>query len=347
MTLEVNHTYPRYITGIFFISFLLFSCSFEKEENLIEIQGQAQGTYYSVKYLADHYVVDKSEIDSLFDAFDSSLSTYQDYSLISQFNDQDSLHTSDEWFIEMIKQSEGVYYQTNGLFDPTVLPLVKAWGFGPEERRYESDEPLDSVLQRIGWTYLEIEEGNVYWTIKKKKKGVQLDFNAIAQGYMSDVIASYLNEKGIDNYLIDSGGELKAKGHNQKGKIWTIGIDSPEENAKGRSLIATIQLNNSSVATSGNYRKFYIEDGVKYSHTISPKTGKPVDHSLLSVTVVTDSCSLADAYATALMVMGTEKAIDFIESKPNLEAYLIYADEDGRFNGYISQGLNGIVKEIE
>lgn len=323
---------------------VITSCS---NERLIDIKGQAQGTYYSVKYVADKEIIGKSDFDALFAAIDSSLSTYKDYSTISRFNQLDSILTNDTWFIEMMNQSARIYQESNAAFDPTVMPLVRAWGFGPEGKERVAKLSIDSLLLFVGWEKLIIKKINGGMSIRKQSSGMQLDFNAIAQGYASDIIAERLNELGIKNYLIDSGGELRAKGVNQKGKIWKIGIDRPEENASGRELIAVFKLDNKSVATSGNYRKFYIKDGVKYSHTISPIDGKPVNHTLLSATVITDTCSLADAYATALMVMGTEKAIEFIESNATIEAYLVYSDENGEFQTYQSSGLEGLIEERE
>ncbi len=336
--------------GIFFKGLNLFlivlcfsSCTSEK---LYDIKGEAQGTYYSIKYIAASEVLTKADFDALFLKIDSSLSTYKDYSLISKFNREDSIITNDPFFIEMIRECDQIYHKSNGAFDATVLPLVRAWGFGPEGNEYVSSIPIDSLMKLVGWEKLAIKyfpDGRL--SLKKGVKGMQLDFNAIAQGYSSDIIADILNEAGINNYLIDSGGELKAKGLNSNGESWKIGVDNPEENASERSLIATFELNNTSVATSGNYRKFYIKDGVKYSHTISPFTGSPVKHTLLSATVITDTCSIADGFATALMVIGTEQAISLIENLDNVEAYLVYSDEEGNFKSYLSKGLAGIIKE--
>ena len=244
----------------------------------------------------------------------------------------------------MIEQSQMVYEATDGAFDPTVLPLVRAWGFGPDGRTYRSEEEPNEIKERVGWEKLEIlnsKPDEIF--IRKGLPGMELDFNAIAQGYASDILAAELDAKGIDDYLIDTGGELKAKGKNPENKIWSIGIDRPVDGA--RELQAILSLDNSSVATSGNYRKFYVEDGVKYAHTISPFTGEPVTHSLLSATVVSDSCSIADAYATAMMVLGLEKAKELIESKGNIEAYLIYSDEQGEYKTWVSEGLRSSISE--
>jgi thiamine biosynthesis lipoprotein len=352
MTLEVKHTNPRYLTGIFFtglfLSFFLLSCSEQRSsDNLIDIQGEAQGTYYSVKYIADSPLVSKQDLDQLFASIDSSLSTYKDYSLINRLNDQDSVIVTDEMMLEMIRESDRVYKQSEGAFDPTVMPLVKAWGFGPEGHEYVAEMPIDSILNKVGWNKLILIESDSGMMLVKSIADMQLDFNAIAQGYASDIIADHLEAKGIYNYLIDTGGELRARGTNQKGNVWTIGIDSPQDDQSERTLIASFELKDKSVATSGNYRKFYVKDGVKYAHTISPFTGRPAKHTLLSATVVTDTCSLADAYATALMVMGTEKAISFIENDPRIEGYLVYSNAQGQFETYKSKGLEGIIKERE
>ena len=348
MTLEVKHTNPRYLTGIFFsilfVIAFLSSCT-DLQRDYQEIQGNAQGTYYSIKYLADKELVSKAEIDLLFDKIDSSLSTYKEYSLINQLNKVDSMLISDKMMITMIEQSGWVFNQSNGSFDPTVMPLVKAWGFGPEGNEFVSDSPIDSILKKVGWDKLKIEAQGDELMLYKTVEGMQLDFNAIAQGYASDIIADYFDDRGINDYLIDSGGELRAKGKNNKNDFWAVGIERPEENNMDRSILARLVLKNKSVATSGNYRKFYIKDGVKYSHTISPFTGLPAEHTLLSATVITDTCSLADAYATALMVMGTDKAIAFIEERANVEAYLVYSDENGNFKTYQSPGLKGLITE--
>lgn len=354
MTLEAKTFNPRHKTGIFILEIVLifsglfFNACSEPEEHLIDIRGEAQGTYYAIKYLADSEVLTKNDFDAIFAKIDSSLSTYQSYSLITKFNREDSLITKDPLFIEMLMESAKVYHQSNGAFDPTVMPLVRAWGFGPEGKEYVADQPLDSIMKLVGWNKLIIdylEDGSLL--LKKGVKGMQLDFNAIAQGYASDLIADELEKKGITNYLVDSGGELLAKGHNNKGEIWSIGIDRPEENSIDRQLIAILKLDDKAVATSGNYRKFYIKDGVKYSHTISPSLGIPVEHSLLSATVITDTCSMADAYATALMVMGLDESIAFIEALPHVEAYLVFSDPEGKFKSYQSTGLAGMIKENE
>jgi thiamine biosynthesis lipoprotein len=346
---------PRRLAGIFtktiivlvFVAGIITSCS--KSDSLIEIKGEAQGTFYSIKYLyeGDKPPFNKKYFDNLFASIDTSLSIYKPYSLVNQFNNQDSLITDDSWLIEMIIQSDKVYRESDGDFDPTVVHLVNAWGFGPDSKSYGADESIDSLLLITGWDKIDFKmlpDGKML--IKKKVKGLKIGFNAIAQGFASDIIAEKLEEKYIKNYLIDAGGELKAHGHNEKGKVWKIGIDKPVAIKNSRELAAVFPLNNASVATSGSYRKYYEVDGVKYSHAISPKTGHPVNHSLLSVTIIANSCSMADAYATAIIIMGEEKGKVFLDDHPELEGYLIYGDSNGVLQSYITPGIKKALKEL-
>lgn len=356
MILEDKCFNPRRLAGIFvkttivfiFVAGLFTACS--RSEGLVEIRGEAQGTFYSVKYLyqGDKAPLDKRYFDNLFAAVDSSLSIYKPYSLVNKFNDGDSLITDDPWFIQMVLQSDKVYRESDGEFDPSVVHLVNAWGFGPKSKSYGADVPIDSLLKITGWDKVEFKllpDGQML--IKKKVKGIKIGFNAIAQGYTSDIIAEILEDNQIFNYLIDAGGELKAKGHNQRGAIWKIGIDKPVAIKDTRDLVAVFPLANTSVATSGSYRKYYEIDGVKYSHAISPKTGKPVDHTLLSVTVITDSCALADAYATAIMIMGEQKGEAFLKNHNELEAYLIYTDTlTGKLKTFTTSRIKKALKEF-
>jgi thiamine biosynthesis lipoprotein len=355
MTLEDKDINPGFAAGVYVRTFfvliffvqIITSCS--KPESLIEIKGEAQGTFYSIKYLykGDNVPLDKYYFDNLFNAIDSSLSIYKSYSLINEFNDGDSLITDNPWFIQMILQSDKVYHESNGDFDPTVVHLVNAWGFGPDSKSYGADVSIDSLLLITGWDKVDFKilpDGRML--IKKKVKGIKIGFNAIAQGYAADIIAERLEEKNITNYLIDAGGELKASGHNEKGSVWKIGIDKPVALKNSRELVAVFPLKNASVATSGSYRKYYELDGIKYSHAISPKTGHPVNHTLLSVTLITDSCSLADAYATAIMIMGLEKGKVFLDNHPELGAYLVYSDSNGELKSYVTPDIKKALKEL-
>ena len=338
-------------TKIYFIAIIiasgLYSCT--SNEQQIEIKGEAQGTFYTIKYLSPdgREILDKAYFDRLFARIDSSLSIYKDYSLVNEFNRSDSMVISDPWFIQMVLQSDKIYRESDGEFDPTVVHLVNAWGFGPSSRNYVGQVPLDSLMKITGWDKIEFKmlpDGKML--LKKKVKGVIIGFNAIAQGYAADIIGEGLEKHGIKNYLVDAGGELKASGHNRLGESWKIGIDRPvSASLKDREIVAIFPLENRSVSTSGSYRKYYEINGVKYSHAISPKTGRPVEHNLLSVTVVADSCSLADGYSTAIMIMGVGKGKEFLKKHPELEAYLIFSDSKGNLQTYVTRQMGTVLKE--
>lgn len=322
---------------IFFI-FLLFSCSQLSEEILVQNTGEAQGTFYHIKYMSENGESYQNNIDSLLLKIDSSVSIYKPYSIVSRLNTGKQVQT-DDIFNSVYSDAVRVYNNTKGYFDCTVSPLVSYWGFyknwGQEDINIDSSE-IHEILKNIGTNRTERIDGSVYLD-----PGVQIDFNAIAQGYSVDLIADLLENKGIQNYLIEVGGEIKAKGVNADADIWKVGIDKPREEMDVEDRFQFIlELGNKSLATSGNYRKFYEKDGVKYSHTINPMTGFPVQNRLLSVTVVTNECSLADAYATAFMAMGVKKTkqlIEFIDDQ--LDVYLVYTDKNGDWKTYISPGM--------
>jgi thiamine biosynthesis lipoprotein len=306
----------------------------------IVVDGFAQGTTYNVTYISYDGVNYQRSIDSLLIEIDNSLSTYQKKSLISKFNKSDSLAETDELFTAVFDISKEVYEQTNGLFDPTIAPVVNAWGFGFENLHSTDSVVIDSLLKFVDFTKINLNGLQVI----KDEEGMMLDFNAVAQGYSVDVLASLLEKKGIENYLVEVGGELKAKGLNINDTLWRIGIDRPLPDLQEREIEAIVNLENKALATSGNYRKFYEKDGMKYSHTINPKTGYPVEHNLLSATVVTGNCGYADAYATSFMVMGLQDSKDFLSKHQEIEALLIYSDEKGDLQTFITEGLNKFIE---
>jgi len=321
-----------------FILFLLASCNSPSNTKLVKLWGEAQGTTYSIKYIEKDAVDYQTEIDSILKDIDNSLSTYIPASIISKVNQGDSNIVLDKYFIDVFRKSVEVAERTDGAFDPT------AWGFGFTEGASDIDSALiDSLLNYVNYKLIRLGNNK----ITKDKPEAMLDFNAIAQGYTVDVLADFLESKGIDNYLIELGGEIKARGKNQDEKWWKIGIDKPVENIDEREIEAVIELKNKALATSGSYRKFYEKDGIKYSHTIDPKTGYPVQHSLLSATVDENDCMTADAYATAFMVMGMEKARAFLKENKdlNLEVYFIYSNEAGEWKTYYSKGLEEVIEE--
>jgi thiamine biosynthesis lipoprotein len=232
---------------------------------------------------------------------------------------------------------------SGGAFDITVGPLVRAWGFGADRQRNFDEQKLDSLLNLVGMDKVKLVDGKIV----KSNPNIIIDFNAISKGFSVDVVARYLNELGIKNYLIEIGGELRTQG-TRNGNLWKVGIDKPEDTnfIKGQAgLQAVVSITNKSMATSGNYRRFYIEDGVKYSHTIDPKTGYPIKNRLLSVTVLANECAIADGIATVCMVLGHEKAIEFINSHPEYSAFMIYSGDNGEFETWLSDSLKEFVVE--
>lgn len=321
------------------IGLLLF---YQPKTEFLEIVGQAQGTYYKIKYEDRPSRNLKGRIEQHLHKFDLSLSIYDSTSIISRVNRNEENLKLDKYFLTVFNKSEEIYHVSNGAFDITVGPLVNAWGFGVSGELSADSSKIDSILQFIGMDKVVLENGK----IKKSHPSVQLDVNAIAQGYSVDVIAAFLERKGIKNYLIDIGGEIKAKGVNHKGAAWRIGIDKPIENNYSRSpenVQAVFSIINKSLATSGNYRKFHEKNGVKYSHSINPKTGYPVMSKLLSATVIAENCMSADAFATAFMVMGLEKSILFLSKHKELDAYLIYSDDEGNFKTFVTPNFKKLL----
>jgi thiamine biosynthesis lipoprotein len=336
-----NLLYSAILIGLMSLVYLYRKQSFTSKE--IYVQGTTMGTTpYNIKYLDEQHRDFKIDIDNVLKQFNQSLSTYIPDSEISNFNKYDSLTYESRYFYPVLNRSKTVFERTQGAFDPTVMPLVRAWGFGPGKTPQEmTQSKIDSLLQLVGFQYISYNEH----TAKKLKDNVQLDFSAIAGGYASDLVAELLLQKGIVNFMVEIGGEVVCRGTNAKGDIWSIGIENPiiaEEG--GKEISSIIKLENKALATSGNYRNFYIKEGKKYAHTLDPKTGYPVQHSLLSSTVITQDCMDADAYATAFMVMGVEKSIDFLKKNTNIQALLIY-DENGTMKIFMTEGLtNYIVK---
>jgi thiamine biosynthesis lipoprotein len=325
---------------IFIILIFLGSCKPEPRPE--RVQGTAQGTYYSIIYFDQQHRNLKPQIDSLLNAFDRSVSLWVPQSILSRVNRNEDPVILDKWFTDNFNYSQQVAKATDGAFDCTVEPLVQAWGFGFDESTNVDTAIVDSLMEFTGYQKVKITDNKIV----KSDDRLKIDFNAIAQGYSVDVVAAFLEKKGIDNYLIDIGGEVKAKGEKPGGKPWRVGIEKPAEHKEDdRILKAVIGLKNRSVATSGSYRKYYEKNGIRYSHTIDPKTGYPVKHSLLSVSVVAGNTALADAYATSFMVMGFEKSRDFVEHDSTLEAFFIYSDTSGKNKTYATPGFQELIIE--
>jgi thiamine biosynthesis lipoprotein len=244
--------------------------------------------------------------------------------------------------LPVLKKSQEVYERSGGAFDPTVGPLVNAWGFGPAGAKPKDSIDINQLLPLVGFDKVFFDEE----TVHKSRPGIYLDFSAIAKGYAVDVVADLLEAEGIVNMLVEIGGELVARGVNDKGEVWKVGINRPDEKEMSNELFSIIALNDKALATSGNYRNYYVVDSVRYSHTIDPRSGYPVQHGLLSATVVAPDCMTADAYATALMVMGTENAITLLDQVEELEAFLIYNDDSGRIQTYVSESLKPYISNV-
>jgi thiamine biosynthesis lipoprotein len=333
----------KFIFPTIIVLLLGINCKQETVQS-IKIAGNAQGTTYHITYAPGNKAINKEAVDSIFRKIDSSLSTYVPASLISRINKNDTSVVADDHFIDVFNRAANVSATTNGLFDITVAPLINAWGFGFTKKAQVDSAMIDSLLDFVGYNLVRLSGRKLV----KEAPQVMLDFNAIAQGYTVDILAAYLESEGITDYLVELGGEVRAKGKKSTDSYWTVGIDQPNEQpTDGRPLTAVIQLKDKALATSGNYRKFYIEDGIKRAHIIDPGTGYPAKHNLLSATVLAPDCATADAYATAFMVMGVEKAKQFLSehSELQLDVFFIY-DERGVWKTYNSEKLKEWIKEI-
>jgi thiamine biosynthesis lipoprotein len=330
-------------TYTFLLLMLLSTKGFCQKEPVI-FEGFAQGTTYHITYLDENERFFKKEIDSILHDFDLSVSTYNPNSIISKINSNQKDVKLDKYFITCFKKAKEVWKNTNGTFDPTVYSLVNAWGFGPGKKQKIEQKRIDSILKFVGFNLIELK-GN---KIIKKDPRVALDFNAFAQGYSVDVIAEFLNSKKITSYIVEIGGEVFAKGKTNDGKNWNIGIEKPIDNkSSSNPFVMNIKLDGLAIATSGNYRKYTIEDGIRYSHHIDPKTGYPTKNNLLSVSVISKECITSDANATGILVMGLEKAKAFLQKHPELQAFLIYSDENGAYQFYETPKVKSLLYNIE
>lgn len=308
--------------------FFMVSCGTDTPKEHV-LSGMALGTTYQIKYFSENNLNLQSGVDSIFRAINKSMSTYSPDSDISKINKGDSLLVVDEMFVEVFETSKMIFEKSEGYFDPTVGNLVNFYGFGPEKFTLEIDSAnIDSLMEYVGFDKVKLTPRH---TIKKSDPAVYLDFNAIAKGFTVDKLAAYLERKGIENYLVEVGGELVAHGRNLKtADAWKIGIDDPNQTSEKRTLANVIELKNHGMATSGNYRKFRVDSvtGEKYVHTINPLTGYPARNTVLSVTVLAKNCMLADGYATTFMALGLEKSKKLLQTLSNIDAYLIYAEKD-------------------
>lgn len=298
------------------------------------INGLVFGTVYNITYQYDGNL--KTEIEAELKKFDGSLSPFNDTSVISRVNRNEELVT-DSFFQICFNRSMEISKETQGAFDITVAPLANAWGFGFKKGTFPDSTMIDSLLEMTGYQKVKLENGRII----KEDPRLMLNCSAVAKGYAVDVVAHYLDRKGIKNYMVDIGGEVVVKGQNPKSESWRIGINKPIDDSLSvnQELQTTLQLSDVGIATSGNYRNYYYKDGKKYAHTIDPRTGYPVQHNILSSTVVAQDCMTADALATAFMVMGLEEAVAFADANPAIDAYFIYSDEEGNPKTYLTKNM--------
>lgn len=300
------------------------------------------GTTYMVKY-SDHFATDyQAEMDALLKEVNQYLSTYISDAYISLFNKNEAgvqlPADAVPHFSRVFDSAKAIHEKTDGAFEPTVMPLVNYWGFGYTEKKAVTSadkEKISQLMQSIGFDKVS-RDGEQY---SKKHSATQLDFSAIAKGYGVDVLAELLDSKGIQNYVVEIGGEVRAKGKNDRNAWWLTAINTPDPDAKLNDFKAKVSLKNNAIATSGNYRNFYEVEGKKYAHTINPKTGYPEKNTLLSASIFAKDCMTADAYATACMVMGLDKAYPLISADPQLEGYFIYSDDKGEMQVKQTSGM--------
>ena len=320
----------------------LTGCFQQKNLKIYKMTGSAQGTYYAITYCAENDENLQPEVDSLLKKVDRSVSSYMPASLISRLNNNDSTARADKIYETVFIKSQEVSANTNGAFDITVGPLVNAWGFGFSKKAQVDQAMVDSLLPLVGYKKVSLTKGKLI----KSDPRIRIDFDAIAQGYTSDLIGQFFEARGIKNYLIDVGGEVLGKGLKPDGNIWSVAIEMPAKNSMDeRKIQAILMLQEKAISTSGSYRKYYEENGIRYSHTIDPSDGYPVKHNLLSVSVVADDCITADAYATAFMVLGVGKSKDFLTRHKELEAYFISDDNKGGFSVFYTPGFDRLLKK--
>ncbi|SEQ92760.1 thiamine biosynthesis lipoprotein [Pedobacter rhizosphaerae] len=330
--------YIRYL--ILFIPFFM-AFFFKEEFKPYKISGYAQGTDYTITYYARDSIVTQKGIDSLLDVIDQSMSLYKKESLISRFNASNKGIQVDELMANVLKRSFEINQDTKGIFDITVAPLVQIWGFGPKQQQQEPDSAaIKQILKNVGMQYIHMDKNH----LRKAKAEIKIDLNGIAQGYSVDLIAQYLEQKGIKTYLAELGGEIRVTGRKPDGSLMKIGIEGPDENGvPGIRHIAS--LDQGAITTSGNYRKFHQNGNKKITHLINPKTGYPLDNEMISVTVYAQNAITADGYDNTLMAMSLEEALAFVSKRKYLEAYFVYHRKDGTVADTLTTGFKKLLTD--
>lgn len=308
----------------FLLIVLLFMACNKHEKKYYEEKGAVFHTFYQIKYEAEKPVTEK--IQAEFRKFNLSLNPFDTTSIITKINRNEPVEV-DEWFAEVFTKAQEVSRNSGGVFDITCAPLINLWGFGFSNKDQATPQAIDSVMQFVGYEKVRLEGKKVV----KDDPRIQLNCSAIAKGYSCDIIARLLEKEGIENYMVNIGGEIVVKGLSPTKKCWSLGINRPQFDTLGISndwQERLVLCGKKAVATSGNYRNFHIKEGKMYAHTIDPSTGYPARDSILSATIVADDCITADAYATAFMAMGMEKAVEMAKHIPEIEYLIIYGDEE-------------------
>lgn len=335
--------------SIFRIVFLLFlivgSIYIIRQQNTMPYQhntGQIFGTTYHITYQSDKDL--HREILQRLQLVDQTFSTFNDESIISKINRNEPVKLN-QMFIEVFDLAKTVSKDTHGAFDITVAPLVNVWGFGFKSGTPPTKAVIDSLRHLTGYEKVKLIGSKV----RKQDPRIMLDCSAIAKGYGSDVVAQYLRSRDVENFMIEIGGEIVVQGNSDKRLPWKIGVTKPTDDSTqvNNELQTVLNVSNTAMATSGNYRRFYYKNGKKYAHTIDPKTGYPVQHNILSATVLANTCAKADAYATSFMVLGLEKTQQVLQHHPDLMVYLIYADGQGKNKVWYSPSLKKAIQGAE
>ncbi len=344
------------------ILLVVFACAdsnqgtsqFQKNDgNYLRLSGSTMGTTYNITYKDEKQRDFGADIEELLKSINDEVSTYEQHSTISRVNDaqKDSIHLGvlpNNYFIQNFKLAKEVYEITEGNFDPTVMPLVNYWGFGTSMKRAVTEvdkAKVDSLKNYVGFDRVQLLEENGALTVLKENAGMAIDFSACAKGGGVDAIGAFFVSNGIENYLVDIGGELVARGKSPRGEDWKVGVSVPKEDARSDEIHSIVSLTNMAIATSGNHRNYYQTKGYKYGHTLNPKTGFPEKNDLLSATVFTPDCMKADAYATAFMVMGLDRAYALANQIPEIEAFFIYGKPDGSMGVKYTDGADKFLQK--
>lgn len=314
------------------------------EAEYIRLQGQVFHTIYHITYRDTARY--EREIRELFDRFDGSMSMFNDTSVISRMNRNDTSVVADHYFRTVFEKALTVSERTGGAFDMTVAPLVNLWGFGVNARTDVDASRVDSILEYVGYRKVRLDSAG---HLVKDDPRTILDASSIAKGYMCDVLADFLQSRGVSDYMVEIGGEIALHGSNPHGRAWTVGIERPVDDTlqTEHGYQTCLSLTEGGLATSGNYRNFYEQGGKKYAHTIDPHTGRPIQSDVLSATVIAPDCMTADAYATAFMVLGRERALQVLAADTSIEGYLICpsSSDSSRLEVFSSPGFARYIKE--